>query len=182
MGAELRHRKRDGDETSLHRAEERDDVVEALRSHNRCPITNGAAQQQLISDDPRSLVDLRPRQAFGKPRRVYLVVDERLSNVIRLLPRPLREHSGNGRLNHRHHDSLSVRRSAPGPTTTLSSHTALTTGRSRFHTLEQHIQHTARRVGRTIDVVHRIFLWQKLFGEVLSPRRDCRVVPQHRRR
>ena len=79
MRAELRHRKRDGDETGLYRAEEGDDVLQALRSQYRCPLTGRPAPQELLGDDLRSLVDLRPRQAFGKPCGIYLVVDERVT-------------------------------------------------------------------------------------------------------
>src|SRR5215208_3121409 len=106
MGAELRHRKRDGDKTSLHRAEERDDVIQPLRNHNRRPITNRPAQQQLLSDDPCSPLQLRPCQVFGEPRRVYLIVDERVSNVIRLLPRTLGKHSGNKLLMYWHYSTF----------------------------------------------------------------------------
>ena len=58
---------RDGDKTSLHRAEEGDDVIQALRSQYRCPITNRAANAKFLRDDSCSLIDLRPRQALRKP-------------------------------------------------------------------------------------------------------------------
>ena len=100
--AELRYRKRDGDKTRLYRAQEGDDVIEPVRCQYRCPITNRSAKREFRRDDARSPVNLRPRQSFGKPCGVYLVIDERERNVIRLLLSTLRKHSRDGRLTHRH--------------------------------------------------------------------------------
>src|SRR6188768_852197 len=92
MATELRHRKRDGDKTGLHRAEERDDVIQPLRSQYRRPITHRPVQQQFLGDSPRSPLDLRPRQTFGEPGWIDFVVNERIRDIIRLPPRTLGKH------------------------------------------------------------------------------------------
>jgi hypothetical protein len=44
-------------------------------------------------------VNLRPRQAFGEPCGVHLVVDERERDIVWLLLRKALEQIGDGRLN-----------------------------------------------------------------------------------
>ena len=84
--AELRHGQRDRDEAGLHRAENPDDVFEALRSKDRGAITRRSAGRQLPRRLPARAVDLRPRQGLGIPGRIDFVVDERVRGRIRLLP------------------------------------------------------------------------------------------------
>src|SRR5439155_4235057 len=109
MLAELRHRQRHGDEAGLYRAEESDDVLQTLRGQDHRPIAGRPALRELLCDDLRPLVDLRPRHALGNPCGIHLVVDERVGDVIRLLPRAIREHGGDGRLSCGYHNILSVR-------------------------------------------------------------------------
>jgi len=54
----------------------------------------------------RSLMQLRPRQAFDKPCRIDLIVDERVRSIIRLPPRTLREHNGNTKLLYWHYSTF----------------------------------------------------------------------------
>ena len=94
MDAELRDRQRNRDEARLQRSQKCGDVVEPLRGQNRGPITNRSAESQLLGNDERSPIHLRPGQAFGKTVRVYLVVDEGVGRGIRLLAGTLLQQSG----------------------------------------------------------------------------------------
>ena len=98
MRAGQRHRQRDRHEAGLHRAENPDDVFEALRSEDRHAITRRSAGRQFRGNNLRAPVDLKPRQCLGIARRIQFVVDERVRARIRLSPGPFPQHSGNERM------------------------------------------------------------------------------------
>ena len=104
----LRHRQRYGDETGRNGAQETDDVLESLRGQHRRPVTRGPALGQCRGDDVHPVRKLRPGEAFGKPGRVRLVVDERVSHIVGLLRRPPLEQGGDGVVVALHQKDLSL--------------------------------------------------------------------------
>src|SRR5271168_4360358 len=105
MRAELRRGQWNRDEAGLHRAENPDDVFEALRSEDRPAITRRSAGRQFRGNDLRAPVDLKPRQCLGIAGRIQFVIDERVRARIRLLPGPFAQYCGNGGFAHRHRDT-----------------------------------------------------------------------------
>ena len=86
MRAGQRHRQRDRHVAGLHRAENPDDVFEALQNKDRHAITRRSAGRQFRGNNLRAPVDLKPRQCLGIARRIQFVVDERVRARIRLSP------------------------------------------------------------------------------------------------
>ncbi len=71
-----RNRKRNRDAPGLHRAEERNDVVESLRRQNHRPVTGRPAKSELLSNVEHSPIQLRPRQAFSNAVPVLVVINK----------------------------------------------------------------------------------------------------------
>ena len=92
---ELRNRQRDGDVAGRDRAEEADDVFEALRSANRDPVGRRPARSQLGGDYLCACEDLRPGQRLGISGRVEFVVDEGVRGRIRVSPGLVAQHGEN---------------------------------------------------------------------------------------
>ena len=85
MNPDLRYRKRDGNETRVQRAKERDDVGQPLRGQYRSAITRHPALLERACDCLRSPVYLRPRQTLGVSNTVMDTVDECVGRRVRLL-------------------------------------------------------------------------------------------------
>src|ERR1700756_744085 len=100
MDAELRYRQRNRYEAGLHCAEEGDDVLKSLRRQYGGPITSRAANCKLFGDGLRSLMDLSPREGFGKALRVNLVIDEGVCDGIALGARSLLQQRRERRFGH----------------------------------------------------------------------------------
>src|ERR1700684_2056963 len=98
-------RQRARHEAALPRAENPDDVFEALRSEYRHATTRRSAGRQFRGNNLRAPVDLKPRQCLGIARRIQFVVDERVRARIRLSPGPFAQYCGNGGFAHRHRDT-----------------------------------------------------------------------------
>ena len=94
--AELRHRQRNSDEARLKCTQEGDDVVQALRSHNRDPVAGSTVQTQLFGQDKRSPVQLRPGKRLGLAGAGHLGVHENVGGCIRLFGSTAQEQSREG--------------------------------------------------------------------------------------
>ena len=94
MDAKLRNRQRNGDEARLQSSQKGRDISEPLRGQYRSPITDLAATSQLLGNDERSLIHLRPCQALGETGGVDLIVNEGVGRGIRLPAGSLLQQTG----------------------------------------------------------------------------------------
>ncbi len=70
-----------------------------LRRQDSGAVPLGPVPEQFLRHDLDPAVDLRPREGFGKPRRVDVVVDEGVSHILGLLGRSVSEQGRNCRVN-----------------------------------------------------------------------------------
>ena len=80
--AAMRQRERHRDQPSLHGSQESQDVVEALRGQDHCPVSDRRVKAELACHVHRSAGQLRPRETLGDTRRVVGVVGEGERHVV----------------------------------------------------------------------------------------------------
>ena len=78
----MRQRERNGDQPGLHGPQERQNVVEALRSQDRRPVSDSPVQTNLACHVDGPAGQLRPRNALGNARPVLFVVGEGERDVV----------------------------------------------------------------------------------------------------